>query len=134
MRRILTFLIVLLSGGLLVACTTQPESKTHGPKLNPNGSVTTVYMVRHAEKEKGDDPALTDNGKKRAERLAKLLKNENVVKVYSTETRREFGSWRPKRTIHPEQMVSGPLTARLRQLAVEPVDQRTRFKPRPFGG
>ena len=97
MRRILTFLIVLLSGGLLVACTTQPESKTHGPKLNPNGSVTTVYMVRHAEKEKGDDPALTDNGKKRAERLAKLLKNENVVKVYSTETRRTRRTHREKK-------------------------------------
>ena len=88
MRRILTFLIVLLSGGLLVACTTQPESKTDGPKLNPNGSVTTVYMVRHAQKEAGKDPALTEAGKERAKRLANLLKKENVVKVYSTDTRR----------------------------------------------
>ncbi len=83
MRSFLMFLMVVLSGALLSACVT--ETKT---EMADDAPVTTVYLVRHAEKEAGKDPALTPAGTARAERLAALLKNENVVKVYSTNTRR----------------------------------------------
>lgn len=83
MRRILTFLMVLLSGAMLAGCISEPE-----PKTPEAAAVTTIYLVRHAEKEAGKDPSLTPDGNARAERLAEILKNENVVKVYSTDTRR----------------------------------------------
>ncbi len=83
MRSFLMFLMVVLSGGLLSACVTGTKAEKAD-----DAPVTIVYLVRHAEKEAGKDPALTPEGKARAERLAALLKSENVVKVYSTDTRR----------------------------------------------
>ena len=35
---------------------------------------TNLYFVRHAEKETGNDPALTEKGKKRAGDLMRYLK------------------------------------------------------------
>lgn len=49
---------------------------------------TKIWMVRHAEKEtivpKNADPALTLEGEKRAEELAKFLKKEKVDYIFST--------------------------------------------------
>ena len=47
-----------------------------------------VYMVRHFEKQKGDDPQLTAEGRQRAEGLANLLKDKGLSKIYSTNYRR----------------------------------------------
>ena len=57
-----------------------------------NDSVsTTLYLVRHAEKEmndstekQNDDPKLTKEGKQRAKKLAKVLKEEKISAIYST--------------------------------------------------
>lgn len=50
--------------------------------------VSKHYVVRHAEKsaEPKNDPLLTIEGQARAENLAKLLDNENITKIYSTNT------------------------------------------------
>lgn len=49
---------------------------------------TKIWIVRHAEKEtidpKNSDPALTLEGEKRAEDLAKYLKKETIAHVFST--------------------------------------------------
>jgi predicted enzyme related to lactoylglutathione lyase/broad specificity phosphatase PhoE len=49
---------------------------------------TTVYLVRHAEKEinSGKDPALTNQGAFRAKFLAKMLDQIAIDAVYSTDT------------------------------------------------
>lgn len=49
---------------------------------------TTVYLVRHAEKEinSGKDPALTDQGEFRANFLAKMFDKIPIDAVYSTDT------------------------------------------------
>jgi 2,3-bisphosphoglycerate-dependent phosphoglycerate mutase len=49
---------------------------------------TKIWIVRHAEKEtidpKNSDPALTLEGEKRAEDLAKYLKKESIDYIFST--------------------------------------------------
>ncbi len=49
---------------------------------------TNIYLVRHAEKENGNDPLLTEAGRKRAGDLARALKDRNIQRVYVTKYRR----------------------------------------------
>lgn len=49
----------------------------------------SIYLVRHAEKNKvGDDASLTSCGKARANQLADILSNANISKIYSTSYQR----------------------------------------------
>jgi broad specificity phosphatase PhoE len=50
--------------------------------------VTTVVLVRHAEKEDGDDPALTSEGRERATQLAHVLSEGGVDAIYASQFRR----------------------------------------------
>ncbi|MEH6694335.1 MAG: phosphoglycerate mutase family protein [Hyphomonas sp.] len=49
---------------------------------------TVIYLVRHAEKQAGDDPSLTPEGLARAEELALTLKQAGITRIYSTDTAR----------------------------------------------
>lgn len=49
---------------------------------------TTVFVVRHAEKEPGKDPALTGAGSDRAAELARMLRDAPIENVYSSQFRR----------------------------------------------
>lgn len=49
---------------------------------------TKIYLVRHAEKESGNDPVLTANGNKRAGDLMRKLKDKNVQRIYVTQYKR----------------------------------------------
>jgi len=49
---------------------------------------STVVVVRHMEKETGDDPGLTGDGRARVERLQAMLLDLDIGAVYSTDTRR----------------------------------------------
>ncbi|MEN9349039.1 MAG: hypothetical protein RL372_17 [Bacteroidota bacterium] len=53
---------------------------------------TTVWIVRHAEKDTSfvsrTNPDLTPTGQQRAQDLAAYLKSENIVKIFSTDTKR----------------------------------------------
>jgi len=70
---------VLIAG--FVALTKMPKSETVS-------NDTVVYLVRHAEKITGEnagrDPALTVEGKARANTLAELLRDKSITKVYSS--------------------------------------------------
>lgn len=64
-----------------------------GPAPAP---VTTVILVRHAEKEKGGrDPALTAAGKERAQRLARHLAVAGVQQCFTTDFKRTRGTVAP---------------------------------------
>ena len=58
-------------------------------------TTTTVFLVRHAEKEDGDDPELTAAGAERADRLASLLADSTVTAIYTTDTRRTRATAQP---------------------------------------
>ena len=47
-----------------------------------------VFVVRHAEKISESDERLTDAGRKRAARLAKMLANAGIRAIYATDTER----------------------------------------------
>jgi ketosteroid isomerase-like protein/phosphohistidine phosphatase SixA len=48
----------------------------------------TIVVVRHMEKQSGDDPGLTGDGRARAERLQAMLRHYDFGAVFSTDTRR----------------------------------------------
>lgn len=50
--------------------------------------LTTVVLVRHAEKEEGDDPGLTPGGRDRAAALAHVLSEGRVDAIYASQFRR----------------------------------------------
>ncbi|MFT5165398.1 MAG: 2,3-bisphosphoglycerate-dependent phosphoglycerate mutase [Saprospiraceae bacterium] len=56
---------------------------------------TIFYLVRHAEKEKGEDPGLTSEGTLRAEKLAKILEPTQLSAIYSTNLKRTINTASP---------------------------------------
>lgn len=76
MKLIVLFLIVSFLQTAVNAQNTVANSKS------------IIYLVRHAEKEKGDDPGLTTAGKQRAGDLLRVLKNKKLQRIYVTQFRR----------------------------------------------
>ncbi|MBU2605582.1 MAG: histidine phosphatase family protein [Alphaproteobacteria bacterium] len=65
--------------GFTAALLTLAACSSHSPPER------TIYLVRHAEKQAGDDPSLTSNGALRAALLAKTLRDAGIVRIYSTD-------------------------------------------------
>lgn len=75
-------------GALLLACALcAPFAALAHPSI--------IYLVRHAEKQAGDDPALTAPGELRATTLATLLGQARIGAIFSTETRRTRATAQP---------------------------------------
>ena len=70
-RSLFGFAAALLA---LSACATAPPLTEH-----------TIYLVRHAEKQAGDDPSLTSDGAARAALLADTLREAGIIRIYSTD-------------------------------------------------
>lgn len=87
--RALALVLVFLLGG----CMPPPRQQAGGLE---------VVLVRHAEKHTDDpaDPALSDAGQVRAQRLADALRNEPLVAVYSTDYRRTRQTATPTASQH----------------------------------
>jgi phosphohistidine phosphatase SixA len=83
---ILRILPLALAAFLAAACIPPgPEP----PAGRPGDGVTTVVIVRHAEKDTaGIDPHLTPAGKERARRLARMLADEPVRMLMSSDRAR----------------------------------------------
>jgi broad specificity phosphatase PhoE len=75
-----------LSLAILLALAAVPGSAS-GPTEPPTGP-ELAFLVRHAEKDPGDDPGLSAAGSARALRLAELLAGQSIERVYVTATRR----------------------------------------------
>lgn len=52
------------------------------------GNQTKIYIVRHAEKQPGEDPLLTAEGNLRAGDLMRTLKNKRIKRVYVSQFKR----------------------------------------------
>lgn len=71
------------------ACATAPTGKST-PAVRVTPAVTTIVVVRHAEKGTDDprDPDLSTEGLERAEALSALLKDAGVKAIYTTQYKR----------------------------------------------
>ncbi|ABI75782.1 phosphoglycerate mutase family protein [Hyphomonas neptunium ATCC 15444] len=81
--------VFFLAASVLAACST-PVAPVSGAE-----DVTRIFLVRHAEKEKGPDPALSAAGVSRAQLLSERLGEEGVTEIWSTATRRTEETARP---------------------------------------
>lgn len=61
----------------------------------PAGAFGDIYLVRHAEKEYGDNPPLSPKGRDRADALAKRMSNTGLEKIYSTNYERTLKTAEP---------------------------------------
>jgi hypothetical protein len=67
------------------------------------GPVTTIVVVRHAEKEStGTDPGLTPEGLARAEHLAQLLRNTKIDLLLASDSRRTQETLAPVAALMPQ--------------------------------
>ena len=119
--RITGLLFAILSASLLAACATQPNGSSIQPGDSP---ALEVVVVRHAEKlADGDDPALSDAGRARAQRLADLLRDAPLVAAYATDTQRARQTAKPSAdehglalTLYDPRVPPAEFVARLREL------------------
>ncbi len=56
---------------------------------------TTIYLVRHAEKQAGDNPSLTAIGGFRAQNIAKQLASVGITHIFSTDYNRTQQTAKP---------------------------------------
>lgn len=56
---------------------------------------TTIYLLRHAEKQAGDNPSLTAIGKFRAQNITKQLASVGISHIFSTNYKRTQQTVRP---------------------------------------
>ncbi len=84
--------VVVLCLGVLAGCASAPP-----PPTNPEG-LTTVFLVRHGEKDTRSDqpdPALTPAGERRAEALRDTLRPHPLAALYTTDTVRTRATLAP---------------------------------------
>jgi len=82
LQRFWAILALVFFSGLLVSC--QPQS-SHTPAVD-RAIPAEIFLVRHAEKTADkDDPALTNAGQQRAERLADMLKDTKITQIHSSD-------------------------------------------------
>lgn len=92
MKMITSFLLFFF----LLACG-NGGSNAEAPETEAR-ELTTIYLVRHAEKEGGEDPELTSAGRQRAQHLRDELSGVQLAAVYSTDTRRTRATAEPTAT------------------------------------
>ena len=78
----LTCCLITLAALALSACMSKPAAATQ------DADGFTIYLVRHAEKQTGSDPALTPEGEARATVLAERLQGAGIETVWSSDYRR----------------------------------------------
>ncbi|GAC1369883.1 MAG: hypothetical protein NVSMB30_08020 [Hymenobacter sp.] len=89
-------LMALAGAALLAGNTTSRAQTTPNAKAKP--LVTTVYLVRHAEKDSTSDPAdptLSAVGQVRAEALRQLLARRRPAGLFTTDTKRTRATLAP---------------------------------------
>jgi len=86
---------------------------------NQDFKVTTVYLVRHAERanEPAPDPVLNETGKTRAQTLARMLEKAGVKAIYTSQFQRAVQTAEPLAKllgipVTPQTMTSNPSNPR----------------------
>ena len=86
---------ILLASALLAVSCSPTEAAPHDSDTGAATQAVTLYLVRHAEKQDGDNPALTEDGVARADALADRLEDAGIEAVWSTDYRRTMQTAQP---------------------------------------
>ena len=70
-------------------------SQATTPIQKNSNAVTIIILVRHAEKEKGDNPPLSEEGKFRALALKEALKSSSISVIYCPDLKRNKQTAQP---------------------------------------
>ena len=85
-------LFILLTIPLIILSCNSVDKKQIAEVKPIETSITTYYLIRHAEKDRSDpnnsDPNLTEEGIQRAKNWATFFKNVDLDKIYSTDYNR----------------------------------------------
>lgn len=65
------------------------------PTVSTAQDLTTVILIRHAEKQDSDNPPLSKAGRQRAKKLAEMLSQTDVTAIYATPYKRTEQTIRP---------------------------------------
>lgn len=84
------FGLFIMIGGVVSACAVKPTAN-----LPAADAQTVIYLVRHAEKQSGDNPSLTTAGQARANTLADMLEDRELTGIYSTNYKRTLETAAP---------------------------------------
>ncbi len=79
-------MLAALGALVLAACASAPAPQSLPAEAEE--AANRIFLVRHGEKEAGSDPALSAEGKARAETLAGMLAGEGITEIWSTRTNR----------------------------------------------
>lgn len=94
LRTLILSFLVLLSVGVLAGfhAANQPAQSTRSAASPASQALTTdvVYVIRHADTLKGNNPDLAPAGVQRAQSLANMLQDEPIAAVYVTNTGRSI--------------------------------------------
>ena len=94
----LCVLLVLLA---TVASRAQAPASPQKVKMKIKPLITTVYIVRHVEKDtlnKTDDPELSAEGRARAQALSQMLAKRQPAALFTTDTKRAHATLGPLAT------------------------------------
>lgn len=80
----LLYSLIILCCSVFTVNATSIETKN----ITAVAETKVFYLVRHAEKNQGADPSLSEQGKLRALRLANVLSSTPLNKVYTTDYKR----------------------------------------------
>lgn len=84
-----------LISGLLVLFLGACTGLGNAPALSAETASHEIYLVRHAEKQTGENPSLTPEGMRRAETLAALLADAGMTHIHSTDYKRTLETAAP---------------------------------------
>jgi hypothetical protein len=84
----------------LIACFVAVAYAIPTTPPRDESNTRVIYVVRHAEKDTGPDPVLTEKGTARAERLSNIIEHEPISAIFVTDTQRSRLTGHPTATIH----------------------------------
>jgi broad specificity phosphatase PhoE len=97
-----TQLLIVILGVTIIASLglTQPSINPDTRSLNNSASeqpidTDVIYVIRHADTEKGNNPNLSAEGQVRAENLVSILQDEQLSAVFVTNTARSIQTGTP---------------------------------------
>jgi broad specificity phosphatase PhoE len=82
---------IVTLASLLISLAVSARAADTGSAPTPDTTVTTIILVRHAERHvtfAGTDPPISKQGARRAEALAHALRDAGIGAIYSTHWRR----------------------------------------------